>query len=88
MVKCVASLLRYALCGIGGALLMCGLIVLTIIDQDDARHNFGHSGGVFSVYTFKFFHASPTHGLVKEFPKSVNVDLFQVSFVRLFLFCL
>ncbi|KAK4759025.1 hypothetical protein SAY87_020326 [Trapa incisa] len=39
------STLRYSLCGIGGALLLCGLVVLSIIDQDDARHNFGHSGG-------------------------------------------
>ncbi|XP_022747587.1 cationic amino acid transporter 2, vacuolar-like isoform X2 [Durio zibethinus] len=39
------SLLRYALCGAGGLLLLSGLIVLTIIDQDDARHNFGHTGG-------------------------------------------
>lgn len=36
---------RYMFCGIGGALLLSGLIVLTCIDQDDARHNFGHSGG-------------------------------------------
>ncbi|KAJ9693743.1 hypothetical protein PVL29_009615 [Vitis rotundifolia] len=36
---------RYICCGIGGALLLSGLIVLTCIDQDDARHNFGHSGG-------------------------------------------
>ncbi|PON33363.1 Amino acid/polyamine transporter [Parasponia andersonii] len=39
------SLLRYSLCGVGGALLLSGLIVLTCIDQDDARHNFGHTGG-------------------------------------------
>ncbi|CAN1246211.1 Cationic amino acid transporter 3, mitochondrial [Linum grandiflorum] len=38
-------LLRYCLCGFGGALLSTGLIVLTCIEQDDARHNFGHSGG-------------------------------------------
>nr|GLL24437.1 cationic amino acid transporter 2, vacuolar-like [Ipomoea trifida] len=36
---------RLTLCGIGGFLLLFGLIVLTIIDQDDARHNFGYSGG-------------------------------------------
>lgn len=40
---------RYMFCGIGGALLLSGLIVLTCIDQDDARHNFGHSGGTFSL---------------------------------------
>ncbi|KAH9728621.1 Cationic amino acid transporter 2 vacuolar [Citrus sinensis] len=38
-------LLRLTLCGIGGALLLCGLIVLTSINQDEARHNFGHAGG-------------------------------------------
>lgn len=36
---------RFTLCGIGGALLLCGLIVLTSIDQDEARHSFGHAGG-------------------------------------------
>ncbi|KAF2288156.1 hypothetical protein GH714_004704 [Hevea brasiliensis] len=36
---------RFTLCGIGGALLLCGLIVLNLIEQDDARHSFGHSGG-------------------------------------------
>ncbi|XP_021282168.1 cationic amino acid transporter 2, vacuolar-like [Herrania umbratica] len=39
------SLLRFMLCGVGGVLLLFGLIVLTCIDQDDARHNFGHTGG-------------------------------------------
>lgn len=38
-------LLRFTLCGIGGVLLLCGLIVLTFIDQDEARHDFGHAGG-------------------------------------------
>ncbi|XP_018833429.2 cationic amino acid transporter 4, vacuolar-like [Juglans regia] len=38
------SILRFALCGVG-VLLLCSLIVLACIDQDDARHNFGHSGG-------------------------------------------
>ncbi|XP_024439840.2 cationic amino acid transporter 2, vacuolar isoform X2 [Populus trichocarpa] len=38
-------LLRFIVCGIGGALLLFGLIVLTCIEQDDARHTFGHSGG-------------------------------------------
>ncbi|KAJ9131858.1 hypothetical protein P3X46_034766 [Hevea brasiliensis] len=36
---------RFTLCGVGGALLLFGLIVLTLIEQDDARHSFGHSGG-------------------------------------------
>ncbi|CAI9102709.1 OLC1v1001018C1 [Oldenlandia corymbosa var. corymbosa] len=39
------SSLRYTLCGLGGALLLFGLIVLTSIDQDEARHSFGISGG-------------------------------------------
>ncbi|GAB4834080.1 Carnitine O-acetyltransferase mitochondrial [Ancistrocladus abbreviatus] len=39
------SILRFSLCGVGGLLLLSGLIVLTCIDQDDARHSFGHSGG-------------------------------------------
>jgi len=37
--------LRFSLCGVGGTLLLSGLIVLTCIDQDDARHSFGHTGG-------------------------------------------
>ncbi|XP_026417996.1 cationic amino acid transporter 2, vacuolar-like [Papaver somniferum] len=36
---------RYLLCGIGVSLLLCGLIVLSWIDQDNARHSFGHIGG-------------------------------------------
>ncbi|KAK4581410.1 hypothetical protein RGQ29_024885 [Quercus rubra] len=39
------SSLRFSLCGVGGTLLLSGLIVLTCIDQDDARHSFGHTGG-------------------------------------------
>ncbi|XP_073286797.1 cationic amino acid transporter 2, vacuolar-like [Primulina huaijiensis] len=39
------SSLRYALCGIGGFLLLSGLVSLTCMDQDDARHSFGHTGG-------------------------------------------
>ncbi|XP_021851278.1 cationic amino acid transporter 2, vacuolar [Spinacia oleracea] len=39
------SMIRYTLCGVGGGLLLSGLTVLTCIDQDDARHNFGHTGG-------------------------------------------
>uniref|UniRef100_A0A803QDB9 Uncharacterized protein n=1 Tax=Cannabis sativa TaxID=3483 RepID=A0A803QDB9_CANSA len=45
------SFLRYSLCGVGGALILSGLVVLTCIDQDDARHSFGHAGGVV-VYLF------------------------------------
>ncbi|MCL7042236.1 hypothetical protein MKW94_007731 [Papaver nudicaule] len=36
---------RYSVCGTGGILLLCGLIALSFIDQDDARHTFGHTGG-------------------------------------------
>ncbi|VVB01591.1 unnamed protein product [Arabis nemorensis] len=39
------GLFRYSLCGVGGLLLLVGLIVLSCVDQDDARHSFGHSGG-------------------------------------------
>ncbi|XP_021717076.1 cationic amino acid transporter 2, vacuolar-like isoform X1 [Chenopodium quinoa] len=39
------SVFRYTLCGVGGGLLLSGLTVLTCIDQDDARHSFGHTGG-------------------------------------------
>ncbi|GAB2295989.1 Carnitine O-acetyltransferase mitochondrial [Dionaea muscipula] len=41
----LSSIIRLPLCGIGGALLLSGLIVLTSIDQDEARHSFGHAGG-------------------------------------------
>ncbi|KAI3877406.1 hypothetical protein MKX03_026463 [Papaver bracteatum] len=36
---------RYSVCGTGGILLLCGVIALSCIDQDDARHTFGHTGG-------------------------------------------
>ncbi|XP_033135335.1 cationic amino acid transporter 2, vacuolar isoform X2 [Brassica rapa] len=39
------GVIRYPLCGVGGSLLLVGLIALSSIDQDDARHTFGHSGG-------------------------------------------
>ncbi|XP_002525691.2 cationic amino acid transporter 4, vacuolar [Ricinus communis] len=39
------SLLRFALCTVGGALLLCSLVVLACISQDNARHSFGHTGG-------------------------------------------
>ncbi|XP_051138713.1 cationic amino acid transporter 2, vacuolar-like [Andrographis paniculata] len=39
------SYIRLSLCGIGGVLLLSGLAILTWIDQDDARHKFGHTGG-------------------------------------------
>ncbi|XLR27736.1 hypothetical protein S83_055636, partial [Arachis hypogaea] len=39
------SILRFTLCGVGGVLILCSVIVLTCIGQDDARHSFGHTGG-------------------------------------------
>ncbi|XP_043816160.1 cationic amino acid transporter 4, vacuolar isoform X2 [Manihot esculenta] len=39
------SLLRFTLCAAGGALVLCSLIVLACIAQDNARHSFGHTGG-------------------------------------------
>ncbi|XP_058105829.1 cationic amino acid transporter 2, vacuolar-like [Magnolia sinica] len=39
------SLPRFSLCIIGGLLLLCGLIVLSCIEQDNGRHSFGHTGG-------------------------------------------
>ncbi|XP_050212706.1 cationic amino acid transporter 4, vacuolar-like isoform X1 [Mercurialis annua] len=44
------SLVRFSLCTVGGALLLCSLIVLACISQDDARHSFGHSGGFICPY--------------------------------------
>ncbi|XP_019157879.1 PREDICTED: cationic amino acid transporter 2, vacuolar-like isoform X2 [Ipomoea nil] len=41
----ITSSPRFILCGLGGFLVLSGLLVLTSIHQDDARHNFGHSGG-------------------------------------------
>ncbi|KAK9125561.1 hypothetical protein Scep_014407 [Stephania cephalantha] len=39
------SLIRFSVCGLGGVLLLCGLAVLSWIEQDDSRHTFGHTGG-------------------------------------------
>ncbi|KAK7380768.1 hypothetical protein VNO78_33287 [Psophocarpus tetragonolobus] len=44
-IKTMISSVRYLLCGVGGILLLSSLVFLTFMDQDDARHNFGHSGG-------------------------------------------
>ncbi|BAU01683.1 hypothetical protein HKW66_Vig0148530 [Vigna angularis] len=41
----IISSIRFALCGVGGTLLLSGFVFLNFMDQDDARHNFGHSGG-------------------------------------------
>ncbi|XP_004493215.1 cationic amino acid transporter 2, vacuolar-like isoform X2 [Cicer arietinum] len=50
------SSVRYTLCGVGGTLLVSGFAFLTCIDQDDARHRFGHSGG----FTCPFVPLLPT----------------------------
>ncbi|XP_010693893.1 cationic amino acid transporter 2, vacuolar isoform X2 [Beta vulgaris subsp. vulgaris] len=39
------SIPRFTLCAMGVALLISSLIILSCINQDDARHNFGHTGG-------------------------------------------
>ncbi|XP_042001179.1 cationic amino acid transporter 2, vacuolar-like [Salvia splendens] len=41
----LSSILRTTFCGIGLLLLLSGLIMLTFIDQDVARHSFGQEGG-------------------------------------------
>ncbi|KAK7377886.1 hypothetical protein VNO80_03319 [Phaseolus coccineus] len=38
-------ILRIIVCGMGGVLLLCSVIVLACIKQDDTRHSFGYSGG-------------------------------------------
>ncbi|KAJ7976434.1 Cationic amino acid transporter vacuolar-like [Quillaja saponaria] len=44
-VEFIPSAVRYTSCGGGGLLLLCSLIVLACMDQDDRRHTFGHTGG-------------------------------------------
>ncbi|CAK8533035.1 unnamed protein product [Lathyrus sativus] len=39
------SSVRFTLCGVGGTFVLSGLVFLTCIDQDDARHMFGNSEG-------------------------------------------
>ncbi|MED6169789.1 Regulatory protein MIG1 [Stylosanthes scabra] len=39
------SILRFTSCGVGGILILCSVIVLACIEQDDTRHSFGHTGG-------------------------------------------
>ncbi|XVF56809.1 hypothetical protein PTKIN_Ptkin06aG0150300 [Pterospermum kingtungense] len=39
------SLLRFALGAVGAAILLCCLIVLACLNQDEGRHSFGHTGG-------------------------------------------
>jgi cationic amino acid transporter 1 len=56
------GLLRYSLCGVGGLFLLVGLIVLICIDQDDARHSFGHSGGTYVLSFSQCFVVSISFG--------------------------
>ncbi|KAF9661225.1 hypothetical protein SADUNF_Sadunf19G0046100 [Salix dunnii] len=44
-VENIPGILRFTLCTVGGATLLCSLIVLACLAQDNARHSFGHSGG-------------------------------------------
>ncbi|EOY10494.1 Cationic amino acid transporter 4 isoform 2 [Theobroma cacao] len=44
------SLLRFTLGAVGAAILLCSLIVLVCLNQDEARHSFGHTGGMFKFY--------------------------------------
>lgn len=39
------SYVRYSVSGTGVFLLLSALVVLSCIDQDDARHSFGYTGG-------------------------------------------
>ncbi|CAI8613662.1 unnamed protein product [Vicia faba] len=39
------SYVHFALCGVGGILLVFGFVFLSCVDQDEARHDFGYSGG-------------------------------------------
>lgn len=41
----LSSTVQYVACFVGGLLLLIGLVVLSWIDQDEARHSFGHTGG-------------------------------------------
>ncbi|XP_021282592.1 cationic amino acid transporter 4, vacuolar-like isoform X2 [Herrania umbratica] len=38
------SLLRFTLGAVGAAILLCSLIVMVCLNQDEARHSFGHTG--------------------------------------------
>ncbi|KAK5785861.1 Cationic amino acid transporter 4, vacuolar -like protein [Gossypium arboreum] len=39
------SLVRFSLGTVGAAILLCSLVVLACLNQDEARHCFGHTGG-------------------------------------------
>ncbi|XVE62501.1 hypothetical protein DITRI_Ditri06bG0122700 [Diplodiscus trichospermus] len=48
--ECLPSLLRFTLGTAGAAILLCSMIVLACLNQDEARHSFGHTGGMFKFY--------------------------------------
>lgn len=48
----INSSVRFTLCGVGGTLVFSGFLFLTCIDQDDARHKFGNSGGIYALQLF------------------------------------
>lgn len=52
----VISSIRFTLCGVGGALLLSGFVFLKCTDKDDARHNFGHSGGMVYNYLLQYIY--------------------------------
>lgn len=45
LLGCV-SLVRFSLGAVGAAILLCSLVVLACLNQDEARHSFGHTGGM------------------------------------------
>lgn len=49
------SIPRFTLCTIGVGLVISSLVVLSCINQDDARHSFGHTGGTLSFLLKGFF---------------------------------
>ncbi|PPS02692.1 hypothetical protein GOBAR_AA17970 [Gossypium barbadense] len=44
-VEYLPSLVRFSLGTVGAAILLCSLVVLACLNQDEARHSFGHTGG-------------------------------------------
>lgn len=44
-VEYLPSLVHFSLGAVGAAILLCSLVVLACLNQDEARHSFGHTGG-------------------------------------------
>ncbi|OMP12247.1 Amino acid/polyamine transporter I [Corchorus capsularis] len=57
------SLLRFALGAVGAAILLCSLIVLACLNQDEGRHSFGHTGGTSKLCTEHGLDFAYSHGL-------------------------